>query len=96
MPRAAKQRPEGKQTGDKTRHGNDRAFRSIDMIVTSIEKASGAAPPSDVLMLCRMYRSQELTIGAQREVIQKLGREKVAAEKSAGKVAEKSLGGARQ
>lgn len=51
----------------------------MEMIIVGIEKAEGAASSADVLMLCKMYRSKELTITAQRELIQKLGREKVEA-----------------
>jgi hypothetical protein len=45
------------------------AMRGTEEILDEIERASGAASPSDVLMLCRYYRAAVSTINAQREVI---------------------------
>jgi hypothetical protein len=38
-------------------------------MLDQIERAEGTALPADVLLLCKLYRAAELTIRAQREVI---------------------------
>lgn len=44
-------------------------LRSTDEMLNQVELAGGVAPPSDVLMLCKLYRAAEKTILAQKEVI---------------------------
>lgn len=44
-------------------------MRVTPEMLDGIERAEGVAPPSDVLILCVLYRAAELTIRAQKEVI---------------------------
>lgn len=47
-----------------------RVLRTTGEMLTEIERTNGAALPSDVLELCKLYRAAESTIRAQREVIE--------------------------
>ena len=49
--------------------------RTFADVVADAEKAKGAVPPHEVLMLCKMWRSASATNEAQKKLIKKLGRE---------------------
>jgi len=48
-------------------------IRGVPEIVEAIEKAQGAASPSDALLLCQTWRALVATNRAQKDVIAKLG-----------------------
>lgn len=67
----------GKKYGmpSKPRKPGTPGLRSIDELVRESEQADGKVQPERVVMILKAYRSLELTIRAQRDLIQKLGRE---------------------
>ena len=49
-------------------------MRVTEEMLNQIERADGVAAPSDVLQLCKLYRSAESTVRAQKEVIERHAR----------------------